>query len=160
MWSMYMKMMGRVLLLRTTAVLVVFFLWIVKYLKNFQIIDFLITLRNVDSFLNFSMVSSLLNQSQLFCQIYLIELAEVLLGLGLLSLLHLIHTTLSLAFLTNSNLMEFFCKNLWKNIQLILELLKVSFLGLSFSYYRLMNFLMMLSVILFSTYNDSKCDQV
>ena len=63
-------------------------------------------------------------------------------------------------FTANSNLMEFFCKNFWKNIQLILELLKVPFLGLIFLYYTLMNFLMMLSVLLFSTYNDSKCDQV
>ena len=51
-----------------------------------------------------------------------------------------------------------------KNIQLILEFLKGPFLVLSFFYYKLMTFLMMLSVILLSMqYNDtmfySKCDQ-
>ena len=37
-----------------------------------------------------------------------------------------------------------------KNIQLMLEFLKGSFLVLHFTYYRLMTFLMMLSVILLS----------
>ena len=110
MWSMYMKMMGRGLLLGTTVILLVFFLWMVKYLKNFQIIDLLITI----------------------------------IGLWLLSLLHLIYPRISLVFLTNSSLMEWFCKN----IQLILELLKDPFLGLIFSDYILMTFLMMLSLIL------------
>ena len=57
---------------------------------------------------------------------HLIQLAELLIGLWLLSLLHLIYLRISLAFLTNSSLMELFCKN----IQLILELLKGPFLGL------------------------------
>ena len=41
--------------------------------------------------------------------------------------------------------------NLHKNIQLMLEFLKAPFLVLHFSYYTLMTFLMMLSVILLST---------
>ena len=57
---------------------------------------------------------------------HLIQLAELLIGLWLLSPLHLIYLRISLAFLTNSSLMELFCKN----IQLILELLKGPFLGL------------------------------
>ena len=51
-----------------------------------------------------------------------------------------------------------------KNIHLTLEFLKGLFLVLPFFYYKLMTFLMMLSVILLSMqYNDttlySKCDQ-
>ena len=68
-WFIYIKMMKRGLLLRTTTTLLVFFLQIVKYLKNFHIIDLLITERNVASFLNFSMVSGILNQLQIFCHI-------------------------------------------------------------------------------------------
>ena len=51
---------------------------------------------------------------------------------------------------------------LHKNIQLMLELLKAPFLVLRFSYYALMTFLMMLSVILLSdnTTLYFKCDQV
>ena len=51
---------------------------------------------------------------------------------------------------------------LHKNIQLMLELLKAPFLVLHFSYYALMTFLMMLSVILLSdnTTLYFKCDQV
>ena len=41
-------------------------------------------------------------------------------------------------------------ENLNKNFQLMLEFLKVPFLVLQFSYYTLLNFLMMLSVILLS----------
>ena len=52
--------------------------------------------------------------------------------------------------------------SLHKNIQLMLELLKAPFLVLRFSYYALMTFLMMLSVILLSdnTTLYFKCDQV
>ena len=51
-----------------------------------------------------------------------------------------------------------------KNIHIMLEFLKGPFLVLPFFYYKLMTFLMMLSVILLSMqYNDttlySKCDQ-
>ena len=51
--------------------------------------------------------------------------------------------------------------NLHKNIQLMLEFLKGSFLVLHFSYYKLMMFLIMLSVILQSILMilQSKCDQ-
>ena len=45
---------------------------------------------------------------------------------------------------------SFWMRNVHKNIQLILELLKGPFLVLHFSYYTLMTFLMMLSVILLS----------
>ena len=48
--------------------------------------------------------------------------------------------------------------SLCKNIQLMLEFLKVPFLVLDFCYYTLIIFLMMLSVILLSTFY-SKCDQ-
>ena len=44
----------------------------------------------------------------------------------------------------------FWMENLHKNIQLMLEFLKAPFLVLHFSYYTLMTFLMMLSVILLS----------
>ena len=49
-----------------------------------------------------------------------------------------------------------------KNIQLTLEFLKAPFLVLHFSYYVLITFLMMLSVLLQSTYDTtlySNCDQ-
>ena len=69
-----------------------------------------------------------------------------------------------LVFLTNLTLMEFQARylvligrfwwfwmgNLHKNIQLMLESLKGIFLVLNFSYYTLLTFLMMLSVILLS----------
>ena len=44
----------------------------------------------------------------------------------------------------------FWMESLHRNIQLMLEFLKAPFLVLHFSYYTLMNFLMMLSVILLS----------
>ena len=90
------------------------------------------------------MVSGLLNQLQVFNQMHVIQLAELLIGLELLSLWHLIYPRVSLAFLTNSSLMELFCKN----TQLILELLKGPFLSLIFSDYILMTFLIMLSLIM------------
>ena len=92
----------------------------------------------------FHYVSGLLNQLQIFYQMHLIQLVELLIGLGLLSLLHLIYPRISLVFLTNSSLMERFCKN----TQLKLELLKGPFLGLIFSDYILMTFLIMLSLIM------------
>ena len=56
---------------------------------------------------------------------------------------------------------RFWMGSLRKNIQLILEFLKAPFLVLHFSYYTLMTFLMMLSVILLSMLMIvlSKCDQ-
>ena len=94
---------------------------------------------------------------------------------GLLKLWHLIYPRLltgfgMLVFFTNLSLMEFqvrylalfllfsviddfewfWMESLHKNIQLMREFLKAPFLVLHFSYYTLMTFLMMLSVILLS----------
>ena len=105
----------------------------------------------------------------------MIELLVLLTGLGLLELYHLIYSRLStefemLVFFTNLSLMEsqvrylalfllftvignfvwFLMGNFHKNIQLMLVFLKGLFLVLHFSYYTLMTFLMMLSVILLS----------
>ena len=121
------------------------------------------------------MVLGLLNQLLIFSQLYLIELLGLLTGLGILELWHLIYPKLligfgMLVFFTNSSLMEFqviylalfllfsviddfewfWMESLHKNIQLMQEFLKAPFLVLHFSYYTLMTFLMMLSVILLS----------
>ena len=167
-------MFGKGLLLKTTALLV-FSLWLVKSLKNLQIIGLLITWRNVVFFLISSMVLDLLDQLLIFSHLYLIELLGLLTGLGLLKLWHLIYQRLltgsgMLVFFTNLSLMEFqvrylalfllfsviddfawfWMKSLHKNIQLMQEFLKAPFLVLHFSYYTLMIFLPMLSVILLS----------
>ena len=122
-----------------------------------------------------SIVLGLLDQLQILLQLYLIKLFGILTSLVLLELHHLIYPRLltgfgMLVFFTSLNLMEFQVKyltlfllfsvidgfewfwigSLHKNIQLILEFLKASFLVLHFSYYTLMTFLMMLSVILLS----------
>ena len=119
------------------------------------------------------MVLGLLDQLQIFSQLYLIELLGLLTGLGLLELWHLIYPRLltgfdMLVFFTNLSLMEFqviylasfllfsviegfewfWMESLHKNIQLLLEFLKGPFLLLHFSCCKLMTFLMMLSVIL------------
>ena len=121
------------------------------------------------------MVLGLLDQLLIFSQLYLIELLGLLTGLGLLKLWHFIYPRLltgfgMLVFLTNLSLIEFqvryltlfllfsvidsfkwfWMESLHKNIQLMLEFLKAPFLVLHFSYYTLMTFLMMLSVILLS----------
>ena len=128
-------------------------------------------------FLIFSMVLGLLDQLQIFLQMYQIELLRILTGLGLLELQHLIYTSLltefgMLVFFTNLSPMSYGISGqifglissclsnrqlrvvlddkLHKNIQLMGEFLKVPFLVLHFSYYKLMTFLMMLSVILLS----------
>ena len=126
-------------------------------------------------FLISSMVLGLLDQLQIFSQLYLIELLGFLTDLGLLQLWHLIYPRLltgfgMLVFFTNLSFMEFQCKYLaifllfsridgfmwfWmeslnKNIQLMLEFLKAPFFVLCFSYYTLMTILTMLSVILLS----------
>ena len=123
-------------------------------------------------FLIFSMVLGLLDQLQIFSQLYLIELLGVLTGLGLLELWHLIYPRLltgfgMLVFFTNLSPMEFqvrylalfvlfsiidgfewfWMESLHKNIQLMLEFLKAPFLVLHFSCYILMTFLAMLSVM-------------
>ena len=56
---------GKGLVLKTTALLV-FFLWLVKSLKNLEIIGLLITQRNVIFFLISSMVLGVLDQLQIF----------------------------------------------------------------------------------------------
>ena len=119
------------------------------------------------------MVLGLLDQLQIFLQLYLIELLGLLTGLVLLELLHLIYPRLltgfgMLVFFTNLSLMEFQVRylalfllfsvtdgfkwfwmgSLHKNIQLMLEFHKAPCLVLHFSYYTLMIFLMMLFVIL------------
>ena len=63
-------------------------------------------------FLNSSMVLGLLDQLQIFSQLYLKELLGLLTGLGLLELWHLIYPRLltgfgMLVFFTNLSLMEF-----------------------------------------------------
>ena len=121
-----------------------------------------------------SMVLSLLNQLQIFSQLYLIELQGLLTGLVLLGLWHLCPRLLTefgmLVFLTNLSRMEFqviylalfllfsvvdyfkwfWMESLHKNILLMLEFLKAPFLVLLFSYYTLVTFLSMLPVILLS----------
>ena len=109
------------------------------------------------------MVLGLLDQLQIFSQLYLIELLGLLTGLELLELWHLIYPMLltgfgMLVFFTNLSLTEFqvrylalfllfsvinsfqwfWMEGLHKNIQLMLEFLKAPFLVLHFSYYTLM----------------------
>ena len=126
-------------------------------------------------FLISSMVLGLLDQLQIFSQLYLIELLGLLTGLGLIELWHLIYPRLltgfgMLVFFTNLTLLEFYVRylvlfllfsvigsfklfwieSLYKNIQLMLEFLEGPFLVLHFSGYTLMTFLTMLSVMLLS----------
>ena len=140
-------------------------------LVNNRIVDHL---EKSGFFLISSMVLGVLDQLKTFSQLYLIELLGLLTGLGL-ELWHLIYQRLligfdMLVFFTNLRLIEFQdrCLSLsllfsvidglewfWmasphRNIQLMLEFLKVPFLVLHFSYSTLMNFLTMLSVILLS----------
>ena len=138
-------------------------------------------------FLISCMVLGLLDQLQIFCQLYLIELLGLLTSLGLLKLKHLIYPRLlagfsMLVFFTNLSLTEFWIsylalfllfsvingfkwfwmRSLHKNIEVMLEFLMGPFLVLHFSYYLLMTFLMMLNVILLyvdDTILYSKCDQ-
>ena len=121
------------------------------------------------------MILSLIDQLQIFSQLYLIKLLWLSTGLGLLQLWHLIYQRLltwfdMLVFFTNLNVMEFQVRYLaifllfsvidsfewfWmesyhKNIHLMLEFLKAPFLVLHLFCYTLMTFLMMLSVVLLS----------
>ena len=67
--------------------MLVFFLWLVKSLKNFvDNLGLLITLKNVAFFLISTVVLGLLDQLQIFWQLYLVELLGLLTGLGLLEL--------------------------------------------------------------------------
>ena len=126
-------------------------------------------------FLISSMVLGLLDQLLIFSQLYLIELLGLLTDLGLLELWYVIYPRLLtgfgiLVFFTNLSLMEFqvrylalflpfsviddfkwfWMESLHKNIQLMRDFLKAPFSVLPFSYYKLMIFLMMLSVIFVS----------
>ena len=119
------------------------------------------------------MVLGLLDQLLIFSQLYLVAWLGLLTGLGLLELWHLIYLRLltgfgMLVFFTNLSLMEFQARysalfllfsvidhfewfsmdSLHKNIKLMREFLQAPFLLLHFSYYTLMTFQMMLSVIL------------
>ena len=136
----------------------------------------LITYKNVVFFLIFSMVLGLLDQLLIFSQLYLIELLGLLTVLGLLELWHLMYPRLltgfdMLVFFINLSLMEFqvrhlalfllfsvidnfkwfWMESLHNNIQLMQRFLKALFLVLHFSYYTLMIFLTMLSVVLLPT---------
>ena len=82
-WSLYLRMLWKGLLLKTTALLV-FFSLVVKSLKNFP--------------LTASMVLGLLNKLQIFWQLCLMELPGLLRGLGLLEQWHLIYPRLSTEF--------------------------------------------------------------
>ena len=78
-------------------------------LVNNRIVDHL---KKCGFFLIFSMVLVLLDQLQIFSQLYLIELVGVLAGLVLLELWHLIYPRLlaefgMLVFFTNVSLMDF-----------------------------------------------------
>ena len=124
-------------------------------------------------FLISNMVLGILDQLLIFSQLYLIELLGLLTDLGLLELWDLIYPRLwrgfgILVFFKNLNLVEFqarylalfllfsviddfewfLMESLHKNIQLMWDFLKSPFLVLHFSYYTLMIFLVMLSVIL------------
>ena len=141
-------------------------------LVNKRIVDHL---EKCGLFLISSMVLGLLDQLLIFSQLYLTELLGLLTGLGLLELWHVIYPRLltgfgMLVYSTNLSLMEFQVRylalfllfsvindfewfrmeSLHKNIRLMLEFFKAPFLVLHFSYYTLMIFLTMLSVILLS----------
>ena len=124
----------------------------------------------------FFLISSMildLDQLQILWQLCLIEMLELFTGQALLELCHLIYLRLltefgMLVFFKNVSVIKFWVRylalfllfsvrgrfrrfwkgNLYKNIELMLEFLKGPFLVLPFSYYTLMIFLMMLSVIL------------
>ena len=110
-WSVYLRMLGRGLGLKTTTLLL-FFLWLVKSLKNLQITGLLFPSKKVTSYLIFSMDSGLLDQLQIFKQSHLMKLLGLLTGLGLMELWHLIYPRLltgsgMLFFFINSNLRQF-----------------------------------------------------
>ena len=84
-WSLYLRMLGRILLPKTATVLV-FFLSKKKSLRNGHILDLLITSRNVVFFLISSMVLCLLFQLKRFRKLQLTELLEFIIDLELLEL--------------------------------------------------------------------------
>ena len=98
-------MLGKRPQLKATALLV-FFHWLEKLVNIADHIQKLIS----------SMVLGLLDQLQIFSQLYLIELLGLLTGLGLLELWHLIYPRLlagfgMLVFFTNISLIEFPVRN-------------------------------------------------
>ena len=109
-------------------------------------------------FLISSMVLGFFYQLKIFSQLYLIELLELLIGLGLLELWHLTYPRLltgfgMLVYFTNLNIMEFqvrysvlfllfsviddfewfWIESFYKKIQLMLEFLKALFLSYTFA---------------------------
>ena len=119
------------------------------------------------------MILGFLDQLKIFSQLHLIELPGLLTGLGLLdiskafdrdwhaSLLHKLksygisgQTFSHISFFLNNRRLGMVLmvrmESLHKNFQLMLEILKAPFLVLHFSYYTLMIFLTILSVILLS----------
>ena len=153
-WFLYLRMLGE----RSTAnnccpvsLLSVVSKVLEKLLNNMRVDH----LEQYDLFLISSMVFALLNQLQIFWQLYLIELLGLLTGLGLLKLWHLIYSMLStwfdmLVFFTTLSPLElqvrylalfplfsvigsfgwFWIGSFHKNIQLMLESLKSPFLVL------------------------------
>ena len=71
---------------RCTSKTLVFFLWLVKSLKNLYTIKLLITYRNLAFFLISIIVLGLLNQLEIFWQLCLIKLLRYLTSLGQLEL--------------------------------------------------------------------------
>ena len=138
----------------------------------------MITSRNAVSFLIPSLVLGLVGQLQIFWQLCLIELLDLLKTQELLKQQYLIYPRLLTVFsmlvsFTNPSLMEiqvafwpfgnlalfyhfsvigsfkwFRMGSLCKNIQLMVEFFKAPFFALPFSYYTLMTLQMILSVIL------------
>ena len=127
---------------------------VLERLANNRIAD---DLEKCDRFSDSRMVLGLLDQLQIFSQLYLIELLGLLTGLGLLELWHLIYPRLltgfgMLVFFTNLSLMKFqvrylalfllfsvidgfewfWMESLHKKIQQMLEFLKAPFLVLQF----------------------------
>ena len=171
--SLYLKVLGKGLVIKTTTLLV-FFLWLVKFLKNFKIIVYL--LDKLGLFLIFSMVLGLLNQLQILWQLYLIELTGLYFNRS--GTTQTIALDISKAFdrvwhaclfrklkfygisgqicdhissfLRTDGFKWFWMRILHKYIQWMLEFRKAPFLVLHFSYYTLMTFLILLSGILLS----------
>ena len=139
----------------------------------------IIELEKSGFFLISSMDSGLLDELQIFLQLCLIELLGLLTSLGQQELQHLIYqqslecwSSSQTQFLWNfrSDIWSYFLisvigsfrwfwmGSLYKNFQLLLEFLKGLFLVLHISFYILMTFLIMLSVIWLFILFCSKCD--
>ena len=119
-------------------------------------------------FLISDIVVGLLDQLQIFWQLYLIELLGLLTGFGMLvcfinlSLMEFQdrHLALFLHFSIVNGFEWLWMGCLHKNIQLMLEFLKAPFLALHFFWYTLVTFIMMLSEILLYVLMICMCDQV